>query len=107
MEPSMLVRRADPPPAEMARLTVDGRPVMARIGESIAVAVLAAGITPTRRTPVSGAPRAPYCLMGACYDCLMTIDGRPNRQACMTPVADGMRVETQLGRPRLDTGGEG
>ncbi len=51
----------------------------------------------TRTTPVSGAPRAPYCLMGICFECLMEIDGVPNRQACMMPVAEGMRIKRQEG----------
>jgi len=97
----MLVRRKDIPPAERVRLLIAGREVVARKGESVATAALAAGVLPTRLAPVSGARRAPYCLMGACFECLMTIDGRPNRQACMTPVADGMTVEPQLARPTL------
>ena len=46
---------------------------------------------------VSGSPRAPYCMMGVCFDCLMEIDGVGNRQACLTPVADGMQVRRQRG----------
>lgn len=82
-----------------ATLTIwfDDLPIPAREGDSIAVALLAAGITSTRRTAVSGAPRGPYCMMGACFDCLATVDGRQNVQTCMTPVRDGMRVETQQG----------
>jgi sarcosine oxidase subunit alpha len=45
-----------------------------------------------------GAPRAPYCLMGVCFDCLVTIDGVGSRQACLVPVQRGMNVETQQGR---------
>ncbi len=54
------------------------RPVMARAGESVAAALLAAGVSTTRTTPVGGTPRSPFCLMGACFDCLMVIDGVPN-----------------------------
>jgi sarcosine oxidase subunit alpha len=46
---------------------------------------------------VSGAPRAPYCLMGICFDCLVTIDGIGNRQGCLVPVRAGMEIETQVG----------
>jgi len=49
---------------------------------------------------VSAAPRCPYCLMGTCFECLVEIDGEPNRQACMTPVAPGMRVAVQRGAAR-------
>ncbi len=80
---------------------LDDRPVPARAGDNVAVALLAAGITTTRSTPVSGAPRGPYCMMGACFDCLAQIDGRPNMQACMTSVRDGMRIRLQIGARAL------
>lgn len=72
--------------------TFDGRPVEARTGETVAAALLAAGFRDFRASVVSGAPRGPYCLMGACFDCLVRIDGVPNRQACMTAVQPGMDV---------------
>jgi predicted molibdopterin-dependent oxidoreductase YjgC len=75
----------------------DGAAMPARTGDSIAVALLAAGVTTTRATPVSNAPRGPYCMMGACFECLAVVDGRPNVQTCMTAVRDGMRVERQDG----------
>jgi len=79
-------------------IKVDGRDIRARIGDTVAAAMLAAGIDRCRTTPVSGAPRAPYCLMGVCFDCLVTIDGVGSRQACLAPVRDGMTVETQIGK---------
>ena len=79
-------------------LTVDGKAVAARSGDTVAAALLAAGIDHCRTTPVTGAPRAPYCLMGVCFDCLVTIDGVGSRQACLVPVRDGMKVETQQGK---------
>ena len=79
-------------------LTVDGKPIRARIGDTVAAAMLAAGLDRCRTTPVSGASRAPYCLMGVCFDCLVTIDGVGSRQGCLVPVREGMAVETQLGR---------
>src|SRR4051794_37776325 len=93
----MLVRPAER--AAEATLTIwfDGAAVPARAGDSVAEALLAAGITTTRSTTVSGAPRGPYCMMGACFECLATIDGRPNVQTCMTQVREGMQVEIQAG----------
>ena len=79
-------------------LTVDGKPIIARAGDSVAAALLANGVDHCRSTPVSGAPRAPYCLMGVCFDCLVSIDGVGSRQGCLVPVREGMRVETQQGR---------
>ena len=66
----------------------------AREGDSVAAAMLGTGHSVTRMSALSGAPRAPYCLMGVCFECLVTIDGIDNRQACMTEVRPGMRVET-------------
>ena len=75
----------------------DGEPMTALEGDTVAAAMLAAGVTRTRTTPVSGAPRLPYCMMGVCFDCLMEIDGVANRQACQVPVRDGMQVRRQQG----------
>ena len=79
-------------------LTVDGKAIRAHIGDTVAAAMLAAGIERFRTTPVSQSPRAPYCLMGVCFDCLVTIDGVGSRQACLVPVREGMAIETQLGK---------
>ena len=82
-------------------LTVDGRVVEAREGETVAAAMLAAGIDSCRTTPVGGVPRAPYCMMGVCFDCLVTVDGVGNRQGCMVRVREGMAIETQRGKREL------
>jgi len=66
-------------------------------GRSVAAALLAAGVQRFRATPVSGAPRAPYCMMGACFECLVEIDGMPSRQSCLVTVQDGMRIHSQEG----------
>ena len=60
-------------------------------GENLAGALLVAGIMPFRHTPVSGAPRGPFCMMGACYDCMVEIDGM-TKQACMLQVTEGMDI---------------
>ena len=95
----MLVRTAPP----TLSIWFDGREIPAREGDSIAVALLAAGITATRVTAVSGTLRGPYCMMGACFECLAVVDGRPNVQTCMTTVRPGMQIETQLGPRSLNT----
>ena len=81
-------------------LTLDGRPVSAYEGESVAALLLAEGITATRVTR-GGEPRGVYCGMGVCFDCLVTIDGVGNRQGCLVPVEDGMVIETQHGKREL------
>ena len=69
----------------------DGKPLQAPKGGNLAAALLAAGIDTFRYTAVSGAPRAPFCMMGACFDCLVDIDG-VNRQACLCQVTAGLVV---------------
>ena len=94
-----MFRRLHDPHQRAIRVTVDGRLVEARAGDSVAAALLlAAGVLPTRVSPVSGAPRAPYCMMGVCFECLVTIDGMGNRQGCLVPVTEGMVIETQRAR---------
>ncbi len=95
-------RRRPEDDADAVRLFWRDRPLSARAGESLAAALLAAGITTFRRHPVNGAPRGPFCLMGACYECLVRVDGVDSLQACMLPVREGMRAEPQAGGARLD-----
>ena len=91
--------------AETGAVTIfiEGRAFSARATDTVAAALLAAGFARCRTTPVSGAPRAPYCMMGVCFDCLVTIDGTGNRQACLVRVREGMRVEMQRGKRELGT----
>lgn len=70
------------------RITIDGAPVDAREGDSVALALLAHGDL------AMGRPPAPWCLMGVCFGCLVTIDGRASEQACLVPVREGLAVET-------------
>ena len=83
-------------------LHVQGRPVTARAGDTLAVALLNAGVVPFRQTPVSGQPRAPLCLMGVCFECLVEVDGQQNEQSCMIEVCDGMQVRLQIGARRAE-----
>jgi predicted molibdopterin-dependent oxidoreductase YjgC len=80
--------------AALVTVVIDGTPVSARAGDSVAAALLCAGVHAFRATAVSGAPRGPFCMMGACFDCAVTIDGEPGMQACLVRVADGMRIDT-------------
>lgn len=78
-------------------ILLDGQELAAYVGESIAAALVASGRRFTRTTARTGEPRGYFCGMGVCQDCLVTVDGLPNVRACMTPVRDGLRVETQRG----------
>jgi D-hydroxyproline dehydrogenase subunit gamma len=91
-----MLKRLDPTQATL-RFTFENEPVTARPGDTVAAALLAGGVGVFRETPVTGAPRAPYCMMGVCFDCLVEIDRVSNRQACLTPVTDGMQVRRQRG----------
>ena len=93
-------RRLDPARPTL-RLSFEGAEILANAGDSVAAALLAAGVHSFRDTPVTGAPRAPWCMMGVCFDCLVEIDGMPNRQACLVPAADGMAVRRQRGSRSL------
>ncbi len=75
-------------------ITVDGAPVRAYLGETVAGALLAEGRRVWRRTP-QGEPRGLFCGMGICFDCTVTVDGIPYVRACLTPVSDGMVVKTE------------
>jgi succinate dehydrogenase/fumarate reductase-like Fe-S protein len=80
---------------------VEGRTVHVPEGASAAAAVLIAGLASIRETAVTGSARAPYCMMGICFDCLAEIDGEPNRQSCMVTVRPGMRIRHQRGARAL------
>lgn len=86
-----------PPDRPQVGIRIGGREVAAPEGDNLAVVLLREGFSPFRATPVSGVGRAAYCMMGVCFDCLVTIDGVPNRQACMEQVRAGLRVERQDG----------
>ena len=92
----MFAPRPEARPATV-QVFVDGAATLVPEGASAAAAVLLAGAPLIRETPVGGAPRLPYCLMGTCFDCLAEIDGVANRQACLVVVTPGMRIQPQRG----------
>ena len=79
------------------QFSVDGHAHWAFEGETVAAALLAAGQRTLRSTARRGEPRGMYCGIGVCFDCVMTVDGRPNVRACQAPVRAGMRIESQTG----------
>jgi len=74
---------------------VDGQPVRAYAGETIATVLMANGQRTFRHTTPGHSPRGLFCGMGVCFDCLVTVDTVPNIRACVTQVQDGMRIATQ------------
>ncbi len=99
----MFRRLDDNPGKKTVTVSIEGQPIEVPAGETVAAAVLASGIGYTRTTPLSGSPRAPLCLMGVCYECLMVINGKPNQRACKEYVAEGMSIERQHGTGMLQT----
>jgi predicted molibdopterin-dependent oxidoreductase YjgC len=75
-------------------VTVDGDPVQACPGETVATVLLAEGRQTFRHTDHLHAPRGLFCGMGVCFDCLVTVDGQANVRACMTSVRAGMIIQT-------------
>jgi predicted molibdopterin-dependent oxidoreductase YjgC len=82
-------------------LQFEGEAITAPAGVSVAAALLLKGAEPFRTTPVSRSPRAAYCMMGVCFECLVEVDGKPGRQACLTMVRDGMVIRRQQGASTL------
>jgi len=78
------------------QIAVDGEPIEAYEGESLAAAILASGRRVFRHTHPEGQPRGIFCGMGVCYECLVTVAGRERVRACIVPVGDGMRVTTMI-----------
>lgn len=85
-------------------ITFDGEPLRASEGDSLAAALTAAGKLALRHDK-DGMPHGLYCGMGACFECLVTVDGRTSQRACLTQVAAGMRVESQPYKVSLSDSG--
>lgn len=100
MSPEMF--RKTETPEDTVTITFDTHTFTVPANATVAAALLGEGVNRLRYSVVGGQPRAPYCLMGICFECLVTIDGVQNRQACMTPVADGMIISSQSGARRLE-----
>ena len=100
MKSDSLFRRLHKPEG-LLRFRWEDEEVTAAAGDNLAAALLAAGVTAFRATPVSGEARAPFCMMGACFDCLVEVNGEPAVQACMIEVEEGMQVRRQRGPAAL------
>ncbi|GGU13563.1 (2Fe-2S)-binding protein [Nocardioides albus] len=79
---------------DQVNLTFDGVTITAAAGQSVGAALTDAGIRSWRSTRRGDRPRGLFCGIGVCFDCLVTVDGRPNQRACLVPVRDGMRLES-------------
>jgi predicted molibdopterin-dependent oxidoreductase YjgC len=82
------------PLPETVTVTIDGTPGQAWAGQSVTAVLVSAGIWSLRRNPVNGQLRGPFCGMGVCLECEVTIDGRPGSRSCTEHVTDGMDIRT-------------
>lgn len=80
--------------------TYDGKILHGYEGEPIAAALKAAGVMIHRYTKKYHRPRGIFCAIGRCTDCVMIVDGKPNIRTCVTPLAEGMNIQTQYGTSR-------
>ena len=97
-----MFRRLPDADGAAVEVTIDGTSARVRAGDTVAAALISAGVLASRVADVSGAPRAPYCMMGVCFECLVTVDGVANRQGCLVPVQPGMRIDTQHGKREVE-----
>jgi predicted molibdopterin-dependent oxidoreductase YjgC len=89
-----LFRSLDDSSSEVT-IEFDGKLINVPDGINLAAALLGAGVTPTRKTPVSDSPRTAYCMMGVCFECLVLIDG-VSRQACQVRTEAGLKVKSHF-----------
>jgi predicted molibdopterin-dependent oxidoreductase YjgC len=92
------VQRGSPSAPAGATVTFhfEGRPIKAREGQSVAAALIEAGIR-SWRVDEAGHHKGALCCIGYCFECRCRIDGVADRRACMTEVREGMLVERQIG----------
>ncbi len=96
-----MFRKPDPEagPTRSVTISVDGVVMAVEEGEPIAAVLLRVPPFTTRVSPVSGTARAPCCMMGVCFECLVEIDGETSTRSCLTRARNGMVVRRQAGRP--------
>jgi predicted molibdopterin-dependent oxidoreductase YjgC len=85
------------PGGHLVEVEFDGQKLQLEEGGNLAAELLAEKFASFRETQVSGSARGPFCMMGACFDCLVEIDG-VTQQACMTQVSKGMIVKRMHGK---------
>lgn len=92
-----------PQKGRLIKFTLDGKEMEGYEGEPIAAALKAAGVMVHRYTKKQHKPRGIFCAIGRCTDCVMVVDGVPNVRTCITPLKEGMKVQTQDGvSPKKD-----
>lgn len=85
------------PEGKVVTFTYNGAKMQGLEGEPIATALRANGVMAHRYTAKTHEPRGVFCAIGRCTDCVMVVDGKPNVRTCITPLVEGMKVQTQYG----------
>ena len=86
---------------EPFQIEFEGRAMPARQGDTVASALIAAGVQVLSRSLKFHRPRTVFCLSGSCGSCLLRIDGRPNTRSCQVRAEPGLRCARQMpGRRR-------
>jgi predicted molibdopterin-dependent oxidoreductase YjgC len=89
---------------ETLTVNFEGQSCIVPTGVTVAAALLGHDDDHFCKSAEDGEKRAPYCLMGVCFECLVEIDGMKNRQACLEPVYEGMQIKRQ--RPVIEEDNE-
>ena len=95
IQKGLMLKRLQKSQDKVVTFWFEKNPVQAQEGESVAAALLIAGVKYLRYAQVSAKPRMPYCWMGVCYECLLEIDGEQNQQSCLITVKEAMHVRRQ------------
>ena len=90
---------------KVVKFYFDGKEMEGMEGEPIAAALKAAGVMVHRYTKKRHEPRGIFCAIGRCTDCVMIVNGQPNVRTCITPLEEGMTVQTQYGVTAKEEGG--
>ncbi|WP_461635178.1 (2Fe-2S)-binding protein [Glutamicibacter soli] len=81
-------------------ISIDSTPVTVDTGTTVAGAMISQGVTAWRSTRNNERSRGLFCGIGACFDCLVTIDSVPNQRACMVRVCEGQQIDTDTAKER-------
>ena len=75
-------------------ININGKDTPARLGDTVLASLLASGHVAMKKSRKLNEPRGPLCGMGVCYECQVSIDGKPNQRACMSEAKDKMVIKT-------------
>ena len=98
-----MFRKLHEPFATTVTIYIDGKPAVAEPGECVAAVLLRQPEPWSRLTPVTRSKRAPYCMMGVCFECIAEVDRVSSIRTCLKAVSDGMRVVRQTGKRKVSS----